>query len=89
MGITGVLFIVEAIINIAGEGISDTVDCSQSIDDVEIEFWEELISVSLTAVKFTSDDEVFQILVISKHSYRVRDAISFKVLLFKCFDNDQ
>ena len=35
--ISGVLFVAGAVTSTAGEGISDTVDCSQLIDDIEIE----------------------------------------------------
>ena len=89
MSILRVLFIVEAIASMMCEDISDTVDCSWSIDDIEIELQEELVSVGLMAIKLTGSDEVFQIFMISEHSYRVSSVISFKALLFKCFNNDQ
>ena len=89
MGISKVLFIVKAITSTAGEGISDTVDCSQLIDDIEIELWKKLISVDLTAVELTDNGEVFQIFIISKHDYRVSGVMGFRASFFKCFDNDQ
>ena len=89
MSILRVLFVAEAIASMADEGISNTVDHFWSINNIEIEFWEELISVSLTAVELTDSDEVFQIFVISEHSYRVSSAINLRAPLFKCFNNDQ
>ena len=89
MSISEVLFITEVITSTVNESISDTVDHFWSINDVEIELWKELISAGLMAVELTSGGEVFQILVISKHSYRIRDIINFKTLLFKNFDNNQ
>ena len=89
MGILGILFIAEAIISTASEGISNIIDCSQLINDIEIEFWKELIPVDLTAVELINNDKIFQIFVISEHSYRVSSIIGFKALFFKCFNNDQ
>ena len=89
MGILRVLFIAEIITDMTDEGISSTVNHFQLINNLEIELWEELISADLTAVEFTDGDEVFQILIISKHSHRISSAMSFRVLLFKCFNNDQ
>ena len=71
------------------ENISDTVDHFWSIDDIEIELWEELILAGLTAVELTDSDEVFQIFMINEHSYRISSVMNFKASLFKCFDNDQ
>ena len=87
MNISEVLFIAEIIASTADESINDTVDCSQSINDIEIELWEELIPADLMAVELTGSGEVFQILVINEHSYRVSSAINLRMLLFKCFDN--
>ena len=89
VGILGILFIVRAITSTVSEDISDTVDCSWLIDDIEIKLWKELISAGLTVIQLTDSDEVFQIFVISEHDYRVSDVINFKVLFFKYFDNNQ
>ena len=89
MSILGVLFIAGAVTSMMSEGISNTVDHSWSINDIEIELWKELIPADLTAVEFTGSDEVFQILVINEHSYRVSSVMSLRALLFKCFDNGQ
>ena len=89
MSISEVFFIVEVIASIMCEGISDIVDCSWLIDNIEIEFWEEFISVDLTAVELTGSGEVFQIFIISKHGYRVSSIINLKTSFFKCFDNGQ
>ena len=89
VSILEVPFIVEVIISIADENISDIVNCFWSIDDIEIELWEKLIPAGLMAVQLAGDDEVFQIFMINEHDYRVSDTINFKMLFFKCFNNDQ
>ena len=89
VGILGVLFIARTIASTVNEGINDTVDCSWSIDDIEIKLWEELISVGLMMIQLMSNDEVFQILVINEHNYRVSSIIDFRTLFFKCLNNDQ
>ena len=89
MSISEVFFVAEAVASMTGESINDTVDCFWLINDIEIELWEELISVSLTVIEFTGNGEVFQVFIINEYSYRVSSAINFKASLFKCFDNDQ
>ena len=89
MGILEVLFVVRAVVSTVSEGISDTVDCSWLIDDIEIELWEELIPMGLTVVELTGSGEVFQVLIIDEYDYRVSSAMSLEASLFKCFDNDQ
>ena len=89
MGISEILFITEIIINTAGEDINNTVDYFQLINDIKIKLWEKLISVSLIAVEFTDNNEVFQIFIISEYSYKINNAINFRTLLFKCFNNDK
>ena len=59
MGILKVFFVAETVASIMSEGISDTVDCFQLINDIEIEFWKELISAGLMVVKLTDSDKVF------------------------------
>ena len=88
IGILEVLFIAEVIASIINESISNTVNHSQLINDIEIELWKELISAGLTAVQLTDNDEVFQIFIISEHSYRISSAINLKASFFKCFNND-
>ena len=88
MSISEVLFIIKTITSIINEGINNTVDCFQLIDDIEIKFWKELISVSLMAIELTDNDEVFQIFIISEHNYRINNVIDFRMLLFKCFNNN-
>ena len=59
MGISEVLFIAEAVISMMNESISNTVGHFWSINDIEIEFWEELISADLMMIELTGSDEVF------------------------------
>ena len=89
VGISEVPFIAEAITSTANESISDTVNHFWLIDDIEIELWKKLILASLMVIQLVSDDEVFQILIISEHNYRISDAMNLKASFFKCFNNDQ
>ena len=89
IGISEVPFIAEAVASTMSEDISNTVDCFWLINDIEIELWKKLISVSLMMVQLANDDKVFQIFIISEHSYRISSVINLKTLFFKCFDNDQ
>ena len=88
MSVSRVLFITEAVASIMGESISNTVDCSQLINDIEIEFWEKLISAGLMTVELMNNDKVFQVFVISEHDYRVSSAMNLEMPHFKCFDNN-
>ena len=89
MGISKVFFITETVISTADENISNIVDHFWLINDIEIELWEKLISAGLMMIEFINNGEVFQILVISEHSYRVSSAMNFKISLFKYFNNNQ
>ena len=89
MSISEILFVAEIVASMMSESISDTVDHFWLIDDIEIELWKKLISVSLTVVELIGNDEVFQVLIISKYDYRVSSAMNFETSLFKYFDNDQ
>ena len=89
MSISEVLFVAEAVTSTVSENISDIIDCFWLIDDIEIELWKKLIPAGLMVIELISNDEVFQILVISEHSYRVSSAINLKASFFKCFNNDQ
>ena len=89
MGILKIPFIVRAIASMVSKDINDTVNCFQLINDIKIEFWKKLISADLMMIQFVSDDNVFQIFMISEHNYRVNSIIDFKILFFKYFDNNQ
>ena len=40
-------------------------------------------------IELMGSGEVFQILVISEHNYKVSDVMGFEASLFKCFNNSQ
>ena len=82
-------FIAKAIASIMNENISDTVNYFWLINDIKIELWEKFISVNLIVIQLVSDDEVFQIFVISKHDYRINHIMNLEISFFKCFNNDQ
>ena len=89
ISILRVLFIAEIITSTADENISNTVNYFWLINDIEIEFWKKLISAGLMTVELTNNNKVFQIFIINEHNYRVSSIINFKILLLKCFNNDQ
>ena len=59
MGISEILFIVKIITSTVCESISNTVDCFQSINNIEIELQKKLVSVDLMVIELTDNDEVF------------------------------
>ena len=48
--------------------ISSSVDCSETILNLEVEFEEELVLADLTMIEFSNLNEVLQVLVISEDS---------------------
>ena len=59
MSILKVFFITEAVASTVSESISNIVNHFWLINDIEIELWEKLISVSLMAVELINNNEVF------------------------------